>query len=46
MNRGQLVTLLRSTYLLPVEGLSKVAGRPFKIAEIEAAARAQLGEKT
>ena len=46
MNRGQLLTVLRSTYLLPAEGLSKVSGRPFKISEIEAAARAQLGEET
>ena len=46
MNRGQLLTLLRSTYLSPAEGLSKVSGRPFKVSEIEAAARAQLGEET
>ena len=42
MNHGQLVSLLRSQYLLPAEGLSKVTGRPFKIAEIEAAVRARL----
>ncbi len=42
MNNGQLVTLLRSQYLLPAEGLSKVTGQPFKIAEIEAAIRARL----
>ncbi len=42
MNNGQLVTLLRSTYLLPAEGLNKVTGKPFMIAEIEAAIRAQL----
>ena len=42
MNRGQLTSLLRSTYLLPAESLSKVTGKPFRIAEIEAAARAQL----
>ena len=42
MNQGQLVTLLRAHYLCPVEGLSKVTGQPFKIAEIEAAIREQL----
>ncbi len=34
MNRGQLLTLLRSEYLIPAEGLNKVTGQPFKIAEI------------
>jgi 2-oxoglutarate ferredoxin oxidoreductase subunit alpha len=42
MNNGQLVTLLRSEYLLPAEGLNKVSGQPFKIAEIEAAVRERL----
>lgn len=42
MNNGQLVTVIRSRYLVPAEGLNKVTGRPFKIAEIEAAARARL----
>jgi 2-oxoglutarate/2-oxoacid ferredoxin oxidoreductase subunit alpha len=42
MNHGQLLTLLRDRYLVPAEGLNKVTGRPFKIAEIEAAARARL----
>jgi len=42
MNNGQLSTLLRSQYLLPIEGLNKVSGQPFKIAEIEAALRARL----
>ncbi len=37
MNCGQLLALLRSTYLLPAEGLNKVAGKPFMITEIEAA---------
>jgi 2-oxoglutarate ferredoxin oxidoreductase subunit alpha len=35
MNNGQLVTLLRAQYLLPARGFSKVAGKPFKIAELE-----------
>ncbi len=42
MNTGQLVTLLRSEYLLPAEGLNKVTGQPFKIAELEAAIRQRL----
>ena len=44
MNHGQLVTLLRAQTLIPAEGLNKVSGRPFKIAEIEAAVRDRLGE--
>jgi len=42
MNTGQLLTLLRSEYLVPAEGLNKVSGQPFMIAEIEAAIRARL----
>lgn len=42
MNTGQLVTLLRSEYLVPAESLGKVTGKPFMIAEIEAAIRARL----
>ncbi len=42
MNTGQLVTLLRSEYLVPAEGLNKVNGQPFKISEIESAIRARL----
>ena len=34
LNNGQLVHLLRTAYLVPAEGLSKVAGKPFKVAEI------------
>ena len=37
MNNGQLVTLLRAQYLVPAEALTKIAGRPFRIAEIEEA---------
>ena len=39
MNKGQLLRLLRSEYLVEAEGLSKVAGRPFRVGEIEAAIR-------
>jgi 2-oxoglutarate ferredoxin oxidoreductase subunit alpha len=42
MNTGQLLTLLRSAYLLPAEGLHKVTGKPFKIAEIEQAVLERL----
>ena len=35
INAGQLVTVLRSEYLVPAEKLSKVNGKPFKISEIE-----------
>jgi 2-oxoglutarate ferredoxin oxidoreductase subunit alpha len=42
MNAGQLVKVLRSEYLVDAEGLSKVTGQPFKIAELEAAIRARL----
>ena len=42
MNTGQLVTLLRSEYLVPAEGLNQVNGKPFKIATIEDAIRTRL----
>ena len=42
MNTGQLVTVLRSTYLVPAEGLNKVTGKPFKIGEIAEAVRSRL----
>jgi len=42
MNTGQLITVLRSEYLVPAEGVNKVSGQPFKIAEIEAAIRLRL----
>ncbi len=42
MNTGQLVTILRSEFLVAAEGLNKVTGQPFKIAEIETAIRARL----
>ena len=42
MNNGQLLTVLRSEYLVPAEGLNKVSGQPFKISEIEAAIRARV----
>jgi 2-oxoglutarate ferredoxin oxidoreductase subunit alpha len=42
MNTGQLVTVLRSEYLVPATGLNKVSGQPFKIAELEATIRERL----
>lgn len=42
MNTGQLRTLLRAEYLVPAEGLNKVNGKPFLIAELEDAIRARL----
>ena len=42
MNTGQLRTLLRSEYLVPAEGLNKVNGKPFLIAELEDAICARL----
>jgi 2-oxoglutarate ferredoxin oxidoreductase subunit alpha len=42
MNTGQLVTILRSAYLAPAEGLNKVTGKPFKVSEILDAIRARL----
>jgi len=41
-NTGQLVTLLRSTYLLPARGLNKVTGKPFKVTELVGAIRRTL----
>ena len=43
MNNGQLVTLLRSEYPIPAEGLNKVSGKPFKVSEILDAIRTRLG---
>jgi len=42
MNTGQLLTVLRAEYLVPAEGLNKVTGQPFKIAEIEDAILARV----
>lgn len=36
LNSGQLHLLLRAEYLVPAHSLAKVAGQPFKIAEIRA----------
>ncbi|HVO16899.1 MAG TPA: 2-oxoglutarate ferredoxin oxidoreductase subunit alpha, partial [Alphaproteobacteria bacterium] len=44
MNTGQFITLLRSEFLVPAQGLNKVTGKPFKIAEIEAAINQRLAQ--
>ena len=46
LNMGQLATLLRDRYLLPVRQLNKVAGQPFKVREVLAAIRAALTDET
>jgi 2-oxoglutarate ferredoxin oxidoreductase subunit alpha len=46
MNNGQLVTLLRSRFLLDLEPLNKVSGQPFRVGEIRAAILARLGDTT
>ena len=43
MNMGQLKTLLRDQFLVDAKPLLKVAGQPFRIAEIEAAIEEMLG---
>ena len=45
LNTGQLLTLLRARYLVPAVGLNKVAGRPFRVAEIADAVRARLEDR-
>jgi 2-oxoglutarate ferredoxin oxidoreductase subunit alpha len=39
MNTGQLLTLLRSEFLVPAEGLNNISGLPFKTTEIKDAVR-------
>ncbi len=42
MNNGQLVNILRATYLVPAEGLNQITGKPFKVATVEAAIRERM----
>lgn len=44
MNTGQLAFILRARYLLPVESVPKVTGRPFRIAELGKRIREALGK--
>ena len=46
LNTGQLIKLLRAEYAIPMQGLNKVAGKPFKITEIEDAIRDLLVGRT
>lgn len=39
MNAGQLLTILRATYLVDAKGLNKIQGQPFKVGEIVEGAR-------
>lgn len=34
MNKGQLINILRAQYLIDMQGLNKVTGQPFRVAEI------------
>ena len=34
MNMGQLLTILRATYLVDAVGLNKIQGQPFKVSEV------------
>lgn len=43
MNLGQLAQLLRGKYLVDAQPLSKVQGKPFRIAEIVEGVRSRLG---
>jgi len=45
LNTGQLLALLRARYLVPAIGLNKVAGQPFRVAEIADAVRARLEDR-
>ena len=42
INTGQLITVLRSQYLIDAQGLNKISGQPFKVSEIEEAIRKSL----
>ena len=44
VNMGQLRQLIRARYLVDAVGLNKVRGKPYRIAEIEDAARLLLDE--
>jgi 2-oxoglutarate ferredoxin oxidoreductase subunit alpha len=42
LNHGQLMRILRAEYLVPAEPLGKIAGLPFRVAEVEQAIREAL----
>ena len=45
MNMGQLKTIIQSTFLVPVIGMNKVQGQPFKAIEIEETIHELLNKK-
>jgi 2-oxoglutarate ferredoxin oxidoreductase subunit alpha len=45
MNEGQLTRVLRATYLLPVEAITQVSGRPFRADTLQAAFISRLKEQ-
>ncbi len=45
LNAGQLVLLLRSEFLLPAQGMSKLRGQPFHVEELRARISELLEEK-
>jgi 2-oxoglutarate/2-oxoacid ferredoxin oxidoreductase subunit alpha len=44
MNSGHLSNILRSTYLLPVQPVTQVSGRPFLVSTLEAEFKARLNK--
>ena len=44
MNSGHLSNMLRSTYLLPVQPITQVSGRPFLVSTLEAEFMARLNK--
>ncbi len=44
MNMGQLSTVLRGKYVLPIVGYNKIQGKPFKVEEILARIKQELSE--
>jgi 2-oxoglutarate ferredoxin oxidoreductase subunit alpha len=42
LNTGQLITIIRSEYLVDAQGLHKTSGQPFKVSEVEQAIRESL----
>jgi len=42
LNTGQLITVIRSEYLVDAQGLNKISGQPFKVSEVEQAIRESL----
>ena len=43
LNNGQLVQLLRASYLIDAQGFNKISGKPFHVAELAAAIREHAG---